>query len=363
MACDLLRSNLVRSTALAALGVALLGLAPGCSCSQRALPGADLDGAVPDSAAFDAGQPRDVGADGRLPADAGHDGGACTTPATWTLVTRVVSSVTLIDALPPRRGSTERLRVTVGLNAGCEELATVAVSPVGVGACCVDVWSIAASVWALSPCPGGERGAASWNISLDGRGQGNPNLMILDGHQAGATLLQYARESCPAAPDCGCRYDSPPGAGAAGATCESDCDCAAGLACVSYAGFAGPLRSCERPCNGFLDCGAMQTCYESIGDGPAWTCAEGDQCGGGVDCPPGFQCLLAQSDSACRDRRLVPAPDTACACDADCPIGSRCAAVGAGAASCAIPCRDERDCPAEAGLTCGAGPVCFVGDD
>ena len=153
-----------------------------------------------------------------------------------------------------------------------------------------------------------------------------------------------------------------PGTSPEGSACATDCDCAAGLACVGfYAGVTGaPTWTCLRPCNDLLDCGGSGACRDFV-EGPARVCGTGDQCASDTECPAGFHCIAGNDHSFCLDERPF-ITGQACSCEGiACPTGQRCVGGATGGTTCEIPGRREVECPSgysEVAFECGTEGLC-----
>jgi hypothetical protein len=339
----------------------------GCSCSQRSTPGDD-DGGAHDAAPRD-GQRDGGGIDGHQPGEGGPqpdagpwpDGGTCGYEEVWHLVGRTITSVSLLGATP-RMGVTEQLLVEVPLESGsCEDLGRVDVAFYQGNA--TDAVVLTASVWQAQgtiDCTA-DAPVATTVVTVPGRQQGNLDVVVSDGSSPGGGLrLTYQRQACSGVPACQCYPSTPDGSGAEHSGCTTDCSCGAGLACIGYYGFAGPLWTCERPCADSRDCLPGTFCPAMVADGPSYVCLEGDQCGAGVACPAGFTCEAdASGRRFCADHRAGPTWQP-CQCDGDCSVGNRCV-WDEDLADCLTTCRKDADCPTTGGLGYGtcSGSICL----
>ncbi|MBI5542320.1 MAG: hypothetical protein HY901_00400 [Deltaproteobacteria bacterium] len=321
--------------------VALAPLACGRTETFEARRPARTDGGVipADAAIVDGGDPSpDAG-----PAeDAGSS--ACTAVEFWRLEPRALRAAFLSDAVTPRMGSTERLNVEVGLETACEEVARVEVIVMPGNA--TDFVTLSAFVWVREPerCEPAPRVAVT-RVSIPGRQAGNGRVAIRDGHAEPGDWegLSYLRSECPGSL---CPCDSwAPGSAGVGQWCNSDCDCAAGLSCLAFAGPQGqPRWGCFAPCETGVDCAAAQgeVCGDPDG-APNLICVPPASCEPSP-CPPGFRCGPGPSGgTACLDERHGRLE--ACDCDADCLPGLRCVLGLLDSHICMIPCATERDCP------------------
>jgi hypothetical protein len=354
--------------AFVALMLVAVTAAPGCSCSDRGNLAGEHDGAVADGAARgDGGVAGDGGARDGAPRDGGRrdgggDAGLCPDTMVWRLEQRTVAEAWLVDGTAPRMGVAERLAVRVWLDSSCETLARIDLVPWEVGACCVDYWSVTAWVWTTDGCEQTDGPNATWIVTIPGRAQGNPQVVIDTGDPANDwLLLDYTRAPCSGPTFCQCNPSTPPGSKGEGAACSTDCECQAGLSCIGFnAGVTGaPTWWCQRPCNDLLDCGADGDCRDYV-EGPARVCDRGDQCTYDVDCPAGFSCAAGVDHLFCLDERaFVTGQD--CACSGSCPTGQRCVGAADGRATCEIACQRDLDCPrgySEVAYECGTESVC-----
>ncbi|MBI5502348.1 MAG: hypothetical protein HY907_19040 [Deltaproteobacteria bacterium] len=293
---------------------------------------------------------------------AGDDGGVCEGSSHWELVPWPIDGVELVNA-PSRYGGTDRLRLRVRAPSyECYRLGRVDVDVMTGDA--TDFVTLTAYVWRHVGdvlCADLELDAA-WIVEIEGRQQGNWMAVVADGHAAGGEdLLRYGRETCSVVPDCACYSGTPPGPGLEWNDCLTDCSCASGLSCLGYWGMEGPLASCLRGCNDFLDCGAEEWCQEPVPDGVPWICASGDQCSDGRRCPSGFTCVTDTGDAwnRCVDLRGAPTV-VPCASDADCAVGELCVLGLRPTPTCEIPCPRDEDCPGRGDgvLVCGTASIC-----
>jgi hypothetical protein len=279
----------------------------------------------------------------------------------WELEERTIAGATLVSE-PARYGTTDRIRVEVQLLSSCERLGRVTASVMPGDA--TDFVTLYADAWAphgLDCLPSAP--LVPWIVEIEGRGDGNLRVVVTDGHSPGGGVrLDYNREiGCSGVPDCECGPGTPIGDGAEWSDCMTDCSCATDLSCITYFGVAGPLASCARSCNDFLDCGTSQMCLEPVPDGPPWVCTVGDQCSDDEPCPDGFECVRDTGDApnTCVDRRAPPTVG-ACDCDEQCPAGQRCVLGMRAEPTCEIPCLRNADCPGRGGglFVCGTAGIC-----
>jgi hypothetical protein len=305
-----------------------------------------------------------VEADEPVEPDVPFDG--CPTSYYWELEPRQIVSVSQMLGGPNRVGVTERLWVDVQLTSSCDFLGDVAVrlSPGDA----TDFVGLAASAWAprgLDCLPSAP--IVTWIVEVPGRGQDNMRVVVTDENFPGGGLrLEYEREPCPDPSICLCQADSPPGPGGEWSDCLTDCSCAAGLACISYYGVAGPLWNCVRPCNDFLDCeNRVEQCFPPVPDGAPNVCTSGNECTSEDPCPPGFTCDIVEPvGTDCLDQRAFP-DSRPCACDEACPAGHRCVLSYRGEPTCEVPCLRDADCPNPPDsdvYVCGTPKVCVVLD-
>ncbi|MCE9580066.1 MAG: hypothetical protein K8W52_43525, partial [Deltaproteobacteria bacterium] len=200
----------------------------------------------------DAG-PADAAADATV-ADAAQ---AC--GRTWRYERRGGTSVELIDPAPLTSGRTTRVKVGIDLGP-CEELGIVGAArtfesldetielgvwvPVG-GACTTGATHVDRPVSLVLETPG------TWHI-----GTGTVTPLTVDVGPAPA-------HAC----------------GANTGACDLDCDCdtAAGERCLGSTGFAGPMTTCQRPCELDRDCNGTGRCT-TLGPGLDFTCSSEPEC-------------------------------------------------------------------------------------
>ncbi|HEY3354812.1 MAG TPA: hypothetical protein VGQ83_16280 [Polyangia bacterium] len=352
---------------LAALSLISCLSSVGCSCSQRealgASPDAGIDAVIPDGGHPDRGAGPEAGRDGGARADAACEGA-------WIRAPRPIIGAELVNGVGARMGATDRLRVTVSLEHGCEALAGVAVTIMQGDA--TDFVGLAATAWTL-PAPPQDPGCyppgpvtAEWIVAVPGREQGNLIVSVQDtAFPSSWTGLRYGRQYCSGLPDCQCWGDRPPGDVPEGGTCLTDCSCAAGLSCIGFPGgvTGAPTWQCLRPCNDALDCAGGERCGSFV-EGPAAVCqAAGGGCASDPDCPPGFVCDPAHE--RCVDQRTTMT-GMACACDADCAAGQHCTDLGADRApGCMFRCLRPAECPPDNGLfyfSCATDNLCHPTD-
>jgi hypothetical protein len=314
---------------------------------------AATDHATADDAAVD-----DGGVDARPDAE-----GGCSTPVHWELQSRTITEISNLGIVPAHLGAAHRLRAQVQLLSSCEFLARVdvAISPGGA----TDFVVLAAWAWVQTGVDCLPVALlAPWNVTIPGRGQDNPNVLVTDGHSPGGGVrLTYEREpACFDLPECVCGAGDPPGTATYGSECTTDCSCAEGLSCIGNDGMAGESWNCLRPCNDFLDCAEGESCPFPAPDAIPWVCESyGDQCSDAEPCPDGFTCRRDTMDAPnrCMDERGAPtvAP---CACDADCLTGERCTIGVRATPTCEIPCGRNVECPGRGDgfLVCGTASVC-----
>lgn len=236
-----------------------------------------------------------AGSDAFMRADAGPSCGV-----TWDLVPATINELRLLDPAPLNSARTTRVLVSVEVNA-CDERAMFTVSrtfeskdviiearawrPIGID--CPPSTQIFERPVALTlESPG------SWTI-----------------HAGTATPIVIDVGIPPARP---CTSDG---------SCDLDCDCAAGEACLGGNGFAGPFTACARPCELDRDCGGDGSCISAT-DGLAYYCDPGTvECDAAKSCPTGYTCAGA----ACvLEPSLGAATRKACSCDEDCDAPLRC---------------------------------------
>lgn len=112
-------------------------------------------------------------------------------------------------------------------------------------------------------------------------------------------------------PDGACGSD-PPG------TCQRDCDCEIGEACLS----GDDVQRCAAPCEYDRDCLGDGRCGDR--NGLTGVCLRQlDECGAQLACPDGFDC---QAGSCQPTFYLSSATRHSCDCDADCDSPLRCVA-------------------------------------
>ena len=276
--------------------------------------------------------------------------GTCDTAARWHAEARAVTSAMLLDESPPRLGVTEHLLVEVELTTSCDLLAGVSFSPINAAA---DPYELRGRAWTQDPPCAPLESSASAVLSIPARQQKGLAVVIQDADSL-SELLTYEREDCAGGPDCPC--DNGSGTGAVGDECSTDCSCGTEyprrLSCV---GRAGPTWQCVRPCSALAVCGDGETCRPTTADYAFPACAPGgDQCRLHEDCAAGFACELGASGwNRCVDKRSDHASQAgACACDAECPPGFNCLALG----RCQIRCNGQAECPDWGGLN-----YCLVG--
>lgn len=287
----------------------------------------------------------------------------CETSYYWELDPRRINSVMFLDSTPPRLGVTNRLLVEVQLLSACDFLGQMNVTVISGGA--TDFVGLAAFAWVPQgmSCPPSAP-IVTWVVSVEGRVQGNMRVVVTDENSPGGGLrLEYDREYCSGHPDCQCQYDTPPGMGEEWSNCTTDCSCASGLSCIGYHGVGGPLWSCVRLCNGFLDCETGEECLPPIPDGAPYICSWGDDlCDTDEDCPAGFACATGEHGSFCLDRREHPII-LPCECDEQCPTGHHCVMAYRDYPVCEVTCLRDADCPNPPETTvfiCGFPGVCVV---
>jgi hypothetical protein len=285
---------------------------------------------------------------------------ACDMTYHWELDPRAIESAELVSE-PARYGATDRIRIQVRMRSACERLGRVTVSVMPGDA--TDFVTLYAFAWAPRglDCPPSAP-LVPWIVEIEGRQQGNLMAVVDDGHNPGGLGFRYGREmGCSGVPECACYGGAPPGDGPEWSDCLTDCSCLEDLSCITYFGVAGPLASCARGCNDFLDCGTSETCLEPVPDGAPWVCTIGDQCTDDEPCPAGFECVrdTADAPNACVDRRAAPMVGD-CDCDEQCPVGQRCVLGMRAEPTCEIPCLRNADCPDRGTgiFVCGTASIC-----
>jgi len=347
----------------------LAALAAGCYKGSRlagdgSIEDSSQEDAVPDHVDMPADPVPDPVADvlPDLPSEPDLPPPDCVNTYYWELQPRMITNVTLLNSTVPRVGVTDRLVVEVQLLSACEFLGAVDVT-INPGDA-TDFVSLLASAWAPVglDCPPSAP-LVTWIVNVPGREQGNFRVVVTDESSPGGGLrLEYGRETCSGHPDCQCYYATPPGPGAEWSDCITDCSCGAGLSCIGYFGVAGPLWSCVRPCNDFLDCRTTEECLPPIPDGAPFVCSHpADTCETSEDCPEGFECMATELAWYCADRRALTI-SSPCNCDEQCPAGQRCVLSYRDVPTCEVPCLRTADCPPHDGesdlYVCESWGVC-----
>lgn len=309
-------------------------------CIADPLPGLITARTESPDATADAGRrPPDggTGGDGGAPADAGlrPDGGVCPGADVWRRESRPIVAVALFSEVPRNRGITERLRVSVQLTAECDHLPAVQVSATPGNA--TDFVRLTATAFTRDRnCPAQSR-LHTLVVDVPGTRQGNFSVRVE--FDEGSFL--YQRQDCTGTA-CLCTDASPRGTAENGASCSSDCDCVAGMACLAR---SVPGARCATPCQDVLDCLPLgRACVEDTGRNPPMTCFGTEtECLNG-NCPDGFECAPGSTGIlACQDRRT--ALGQPCQCLGDCEPGESCSADPGRAPTCHRLCNRDVDCP------------------
>jgi len=242
-------------------------------------------------------QPDALGGDGGSGVDSAPSCGT-----TWSLVDVPATALTLLDAEAGFEGRAVRIGVTVTLG-GCDDLATMTLGYTLEGAGI----QVRPRAWRpVGPACGApdrevtrplvldQLYAATWQI--DAFGADSLHVTV----RGGAPACVVGRADC---------------------LLDCDCDEAAGERCLSYGSFAGPATQCAVPCELDRDCGGT-ACEPDVADGLGHVCSTRPECDVGHACPTGWTC---DAGACAPDFTLDQGSRHACACDADCEPGLRCA--------------------------------------
>lgn len=228
-------------------------------------------------------------------------------------------------------GAGVRLLVEYALRDGCDVPAdlTTKLQPGDA----TDFVEVSAFVWrGTTGCMGPER-IVRRVVTVPGHPFDNLRLVVRD---AGGVLgVDIARDGVPN-PSC-----APV---ALGASCVSDCGCAATDATATCLSLESGGRMCGHGCTADLEC---------PGDGARFCIAPDQRCIAASVCRDAASCPLGQHLVDCRCESAFP-PGGLCACDAECSTGTIC-----DGSSCLQPCVIDADCGAVcSGEGCG---VCLEG--
>ena len=297
---------------------------------------ADVPADVPVDVPVDvpADVPVDAPADAIEDADVAEETDGATCP-TWRLVEVTPEEVAAGDPVPATVGRTSRLRVSHVLD--CQQRRAMPE---------VTVQAEARRV-VIRP--------RIWDTRRDCMG---PAVMITRWipvlfPSAGSWTIESPPGTAALTVEVGAESTTP--CGLVGGSCDEDCDCPTGEACLGALGLGGPFTACAVPCELDLDCPGGGSCID-VDDGFDRTCDDGvPQCGtAGRECPFGFAC----DGGACLpDYALNSSARAPCACATDCAAPLICAepTVAGGTRRC------EFGCPT-GGAWCSGAHVCGAAD-